>query len=133
MRPSSSKRAGFTLVELVVVVLVLGILAAVAAPKLLNTASNAKTSATKQSLAVVRSAIEYYKLENGSYPPAATLATALQPYLKGPFPICQIGNINATVATSTANPVVVVAGGSGWVYNASTGDFHVNHADGIDW
>jgi general secretion pathway protein G len=133
MKSRSRKRTGFTLVELVVVVLVLGILAAVAAPKLMNTTSNAKTSSAKRSLSVIRSAIELYKVENGSFPPAATLATALQPYLKGPFPICQVGNTNATVATSAANPIVPVAGGAGWAYNQTTGDFEVNHADGIDW
>lgn len=134
MQRANGKRNGFTLVELVVVVLVLGILAAVAAPRVMNTASSAKNNGTKQSLAIVRNAIELYKSENGSYPTAATLSTSLQTYLKGPFPTCQVGNVNATVAASTASPITTPeAGGAGWAYNQSTGEFVVNHADGIAW
>ncbi len=133
MKRRHSTRKGFTLVELVVVVLVLGILAAVAAPRLMNTANTAKNNGTKQSLAIVRNAIELYKNDNGSYPTAANLATALQNYLKGPFPMCQVGNVNNTVVAATASPITVVAGGAGWAFNETTGEFAVNHADGIAW
>ena len=51
------------MIELVVVVLVMGILAAVAAPKMFDTATNAKVNATRQSLVVVRDAIELYKAQ----------------------------------------------------------------------
>ena len=57
----SSKRTGFSLIELVVVVLIMGILAAVAAPKIFDKISDARDSSTKQSLAVLRSAIELYR------------------------------------------------------------------------
>lgn len=128
-------RAGFTLVELVVVILVLGILAAIGAPRIMGTASNARNNGTKESLSIIRDAIEYYKADHtDTYPPAATLATALAPYLKGPFPTCQVGNVNSTVVASTQNPIATAeTGGAGWAYNQSTGQFVVNHADGIAW
>ena len=59
------KRKGFTLVELVVVVMILGILAAVAAPKLLGTSGTATDNGLRQTLSVVRDAIERYAAENG--------------------------------------------------------------------
>ncbi len=73
------KRRAFSLVELVVVVLILGIIAAVAAPKMFDVASDARQNSTKTSLFVLRDAIELYKAQNGNYPPAASLATALDP------------------------------------------------------
>jgi general secretion pathway protein G len=129
------KRSGFSLVELVVVVLILGILAAVAAPRMFDTANDARQNGTKQSLAVIRDAIELYKSQNGSFPPAATLATALKPFIKGPFPGVQIGaNQNATVAASTQNPIASAeAGTAGWAYNQTTGEIVVNNASYITW
>lgn len=132
-RPSRPR--GFTLVELAIVVLVIGILAAVAAPKMVSTASTARTNGTKQSLAVVRDALEMYKAQNGTYPSAATVTTALAPMLSGPFPTAQVGtNQNAAVATSTQSPITTVeAGAFGWAYNATTGEFRVNDAGSIAW
>jgi general secretion pathway protein G len=128
---SAARRRGFTLIELVVVVLILGIIAAIAAPKMFDTANDARTNSTRQSLAVVRDAIELHRAQNGSYPAAAALATSLQPYIRGPFPASQIGNRNANVFASSANPIVVGGSGEGWAYNQTTGEFVVNHADGI--
>lgn len=132
---SSARRRGFSLVELVVVVLILGIIAAVAAPKMFNTANDARQNSTKQSLIVLRDAIELYRAQNGNYPAAATIATDLKPFLKGPFPQVQIGaNQNATVVASTQNPIATAeAGGAGWAYNATTGDISVNESPYIAW
>lgn len=133
--PCAAKRRGFTLIELVIVVLVIGILAAVAAPRMMNTATSARTNGTKQSLFVLRDAIELYRSQSGSYPPAATLSTALQPYLSGPFPIAQVGtNQNAAVAASTQNPITSVETGAfGWAYNQTTGEIRVNDSSSITW
>ena len=130
-------RAGFSLVELAVVVLIMGILAAVAAPKMFDTFSAARENATRQSLAVVRDAIELYKAQNDSYPAAATLQTDLAPYLKGPFPTAAVGtNTTATVAATTESPVIttpITTGTDGWVYNEATGELRINDASYIQY
>jgi general secretion pathway protein G len=134
----TSKRSAFSLVELVVVVLIIGILAAVAAPKMFDTAGDARDSATRASLAVLRDAVELHKAQNGTYPAASKIDVVLRPFLKGPFPRVQAtsvpsANQTATVAVSTADPLVPVAGNAGWVYNETSGNIAVNHASCIDW
>ena len=118
-------RKGFTLVELVVVIMILGILAAVAAPKLLGTTNTARENGLRQTLSVVRDAIERYTAENEGFPPGTDLAAELQLYLRGPFPTCPVGNTNSDIAAAaTSTP----GGLQGWRYNTSTGEFIVNDA-----
>jgi len=64
-------KTGFTLVELLIVVVILGVLAAVAIPQFSSNTEDAKLSAIDTSLAEMRNAIElYYHQHNASYPGA---------------------------------------------------------------
>jgi general secretion pathway protein G len=135
-RCRQATRKAFTLVELVVVVLIIGILASVAAPKMFDTATQARESGTRQSLAVLRDAIELYRSQTGTYPAAASIETELASYIKGSFPSVQIGaNKNNQVGEATGvGPITaVVAGGAGWAYNATTGDIVVNEGSYLSW
>ena len=65
-----SKKA-FTLVELLVVVMILGALAAIAVPRMISGATNAKISACETNVDLVNSQIELYLCEQGRVAPAA--------------------------------------------------------------
>ena len=70
--PRSPARPGFTLVELLIVVVIIGILAAVAIPKFANTTSKAELANVKADLHNVVLAQESYYTEHGAY--ASSLA-----------------------------------------------------------
>jgi len=59
---------GFTLLELMVVVVIIGVLAALIAPNVLHHAEEAKVTAAKTDIASLMNALKLYKLDNGRYP-----------------------------------------------------------------
>ena len=127
------KRKGFTLIELVVVVMILGILAAVAAPKLLNTSATATDNGAKQTLSVIRDAIERYAADNGTLPAMADPGTELKDYLRGPFPACPVGEAADLDAVEVIAVDITGADASptkGWKYSTSSGEFIINSATG---
>ena len=64
--PRSS--AGFTLIEVMVVVVILGILAAVVVPKIMDNPEKARITKAKQDIRAMESALDLYKLDNYTYP-----------------------------------------------------------------
>src|SRR3990167_5220707 len=62
------KSAGFTLIEVMVVVVILGILAAIIVPKIMSRPEQARIVKVKQDILAIQSALDLYKLDNGMYP-----------------------------------------------------------------
>lgn len=133
----TKRLSGFTLVELVVVILILAILGAVAAPKLFDTTGDARAASTRQSLTVLRNAIELYRAKEGALPgelgTEADVKADLIPYLQGAFPSCMIGNTNDAIRIQTNGSNLTQSGTEGWAYDNNSGQFIVNHADGSSW
>ena len=130
----NKSRKGFTLVEILIVVIILGILAAIVVPQFTEASSDAKLSNLTTNLQSIRAQLELYRLHhNGVYPPDITAgltqkstqdgvidaAGAYGPYLQqfpaNPF----IDDAAASVATDGA-------AGSGWGYTAASGSFVAN-------
>ena len=70
-------RQGFTLIELMIVVAIIGILAAIAIPKFADLINKSKEGATKGALSSVRSAVQVYYGDNEGWFPADTLASII--------------------------------------------------------
>ncbi len=68
-QPKSGKRArGFTLIEMMVVMLIIGIMAAMVVPSLLSKGDEAKVTAAKADISTIMQALKMYRLDNSRYP-----------------------------------------------------------------
>ena len=76
-RPQHRADAGFTLLEILVVVAILGLLIGLVAPAALRQLGGARTSVAKQSIERLGSVLDLYKLDVGSYPIDRTGLAAL--------------------------------------------------------
>lgn len=70
--------AGFTLIELMVVLVIIGVLAALIVPNVLERADDARTTAAKTDINNLMQALKLYKLDNQRYPVSAQGLQALQ-------------------------------------------------------
>ena len=67
-RPSGSRRRGFTLLEIMVVVAIIGLLAALIVPNVMGRVEDARVVAAQQDVASLGQALKLYKLDNQRYP-----------------------------------------------------------------
>jgi general secretion pathway protein G len=65
---STRRHAGFTLIEIMVVVVIMGVLAALLVPRLMGRTDDARILAAKQDIATLMQALKLYRLDNQRYP-----------------------------------------------------------------
>jgi prepilin-type N-terminal cleavage/methylation domain-containing protein len=117
-------KKGFTLIELIMTIVILGILAVVAVPKYFDLQTEAKVAAEKGVVGGVRGGIHTYFAKNKAYPAALdTAATAACATANTCFDtVLQQGGVTSdwtkTSATSYTGPA-----GNIYTYTAGTGDF----------
>lgn len=83
-RPSSPRRSrGFTLIEIMVVVIIIGVLAALIVPKVMSRPDEARRVAARQDIATLMQALKLYRLDNQRYPAGDQGLAALLPRAAG--------------------------------------------------
>ena len=139
------KNTGFTLVEILIVVIILGILAAIVIPQFTEASNDARYSALVSDLQTVRGQLELYKVQHLTYPAAATFITQLTsrtnnagvvgadpdafpfgPYLQK-FPTNPFASANGDIVE--IGHAQAADGDPGWFFNSDTGMFYANTAD----
>ncbi len=122
-------RQGFTLIELMIVVAIIGILAAIAIPKFADLINKSKEGATKGALSSVRSALQVYYGDNeGWFPTDITTLTDQAKYINE-IPVAKLpgtghadsGAVGYFVSIDSAGVFTAAAGGGaedsgGWAY-----------------
>ena len=86
-------RKGFTLVELMIVVLILGALAAIAIPRITGGAQTARGNACKTNVDLINSQIELYNANTGSWPNNLKKVTTDTDYFPDGEPICPVTGV----------------------------------------
>jgi general secretion pathway protein G len=103
---NDEQRSGFTLIEVMVVVLILGILAALVAPNVFRHVGESKATTARTQIEMLGAALDAYRLDNDRYPTAEQTLSALRqapstepvpvhwngPYLKKDVPLDPWGN-----------------------------------------
>src|SRR5436305_11102479 len=127
------RKRGFTLVEILIVVIILGILAAIVIPQFTNASTDARKASLVSQLQTLRSQVQLFKLQHNDILPDlvtnqwaqlmsktnitgavdATAAGIYGPYLES-IPKNPLNNLSAVTAAASAT--------TGWTYDVTTGN-----------
>jgi len=146
-RPGSptSGRRGFTLVEVLIVVVIMAILAAVVIPTVSDGTNQAKKGTIASDLQILRSQIELYKQQHNSQTPArldlltqktnlsgqagTTAAYTLGPYIREIPDNPYTGSAKVTAAATNPPTAASGAADAGWLYHAASGGIWIDDAE----
>lgn len=91
-RPSVREEAGFSLLELIVVITMIAIMVSLVAPKFLGYVDQAKQTDAQAQIEMFGQALDLYRLEKGKYPSTSDGLAAIKPYLQKELPKDPWGN-----------------------------------------
>ena len=121
----SSKASGFTLIELMIVVAIIGILAAIAIPKFASLIRKSSEGASKGNLGAIRSALSiYYGDMEGQYPVQLSALTIQGKYLAS-VPMAKAPSYHPDLSTET--DAATVGDSGGWYFDNVTGDANIGN------
>ncbi len=138
------KNKGFTLVEILIVVVILGILAAIVIPQFSDASTQSKLSSSLSSLQTLRSQIQLYKIQHNDNPPAdgtfaeAVFIAQMETYsdvsgttaaakntatgiIYGPY----VQSVPTNPWSDSSSVAAADAADVGWVYDNTTGDIYL--------
>ena len=137
-------KSGFTLGEILIVVVILGILAAIVIPQFTEASTEAKNSSLMTDLQTMRSQIELFKIQHNDDLPGAHATTSFAEAMigttdivgdstgsdYGPYvqkiPRNQFNNSDVIVDGTATTIPVITDGSSGWYFNTDTGAFNAS-------
>jgi prepilin-type N-terminal cleavage/methylation domain-containing protein len=109
MKITSTRKAGFTLIEIMIVVAIIGLLAAIAIPNFVHARTTAQQNACINNLRQIDGAKQEWALENKQVATATPTAANLQPYMgrgsNGSLPVCPLDSASSFATSYTPNNI----------------------------
>jgi general secretion pathway protein G len=143
-------KKGFTLVEILIVVIILGILAAIVIPQFTQASTEARLSSLRTNLQTIRGQLLLYKTQHNEAYPTSSFTTQMTtytdlsggtatapdsthtfgPYLQGNIPVNPLSNSNAVrIVTGASTAFAAPTADAGWWFNSTTGEFRADLKD----